>query len=489
VAWSPARWLACLASVGSLAVVASAQAGGVPFLGVYGDDAPGTAEHAVAVAGAQHAAGARVVRLPFIWSKIEPLPGVLDLRQQDTEVAAAARAGIDVLPFIIDAPTFRALPVPAGYVRLPSVPADLGAFAAALVWRYGPGGSFWAVHPELPARPIRAWQVWNEPNLVHNWYPRPDPAAYAQLLRAAAAALHAADPSAEVIAAGMPDSDNGVPFEEYVAGLYAAGAQRSFDAFALHAYAPTAQGTVDLVRYVRGLLDAHGDGARPLDVTEFGWASAGPVKPQTTTEERQAQNISAVVRALGAERTQLGLERLVYFSWRDRALAPGMKDQWPYYTGLLRTDASAKPALAAFRDAALALDAPPISGSGGPVAPGGAGARLHVRRSRIDHHPVVRVLGSKRRSLAAVLRPGWRVRVRCRARCVVRLRLVITGQATASHARIALARAGTRTIRLAVRASLRGRFGKRRTALALEAADVSRTPLRIVARIRLAAVA
>ena len=41
---------------------------------------------------------------------------------------------------------------------------DLGEFAL-LARRYGPGGSFWDRHPRLPRLPVRAWQVWNEPNL------------------------------------------------------------------------------------------------------------------------------------------------------------------------------------------------------------------------------------------------------------------------------------------------------------------------------------
>jgi len=265
-----------------------------------------------------------------------------------------------------------------------------------------------------------------------------------------------------------------VPFEEYVDGLYAAGAQQSFDAFALNAYSPTAQGTIDLVRYVRGLLDAHGD-ARPFDVTEFGWSSSGPDKPQRTTEDGQAQNVGAVIRALGAEREQLRLERLIEFSWRDRALAAGMKDQWPYYTGLLRADAGPKPALQAFSDAAEALDRPASAPASMPAL---TAKRPQLTPRRFDHHPRVRVLRVRRR----LVHPAWRVRVSCHARCVVRLRLVVPGRATAGHARVALNHAGSRTLRIVARTRLRPRF-------VLEVADIARTPLRVVARIRLAAVA
>jgi polysaccharide biosynthesis protein PslG len=485
VARSLARWFAVLVAVATLAPVASASAAGPAFLGVYGEDSPGTPARAAAVAAAQRDAGVTVVRVPFIWSRIEPFPGILDFSQEDIVVGAAAKAGLDVLPFVIDAPAFLSVSMPLGYVRLPANAADLGVFAARVVHRYGPGGSFWAEHPDLPAHPIRAWQVWNEPNLVHNWYPRPDAAAYALLLKAAAAAIHVADPGAQVLAAGMPDSDNGVPFEEYVSGLYAAGAQESFDAFALNANAPTAQGTIDLVRYVRGLLDAHGD-TRPFDVTEFGWSSGGPDKPQRTSEDGQAQNIGAVIRTLGTERDQLRLQRLIEFSWRDREVAAGMKDQWPYYTGLLRADASPKPALEAFHEAADALAHPAAAAA---PAPASAVSSPRAPRRRVDHHPRVRVLGAGQRRAGGLIRPLWRVRVRCNARCMVRLRLVVPGRNTAGHVRVVLPRAGTQTLRVVARTRIRAHLAaRRRPRFVLEVADIARTPLRVVARIRLAAV-
>ena len=48
----------------------------------------------------------------------------------------------------------------------------------------------------------------------------------------------------------------------------------------------------------------------------------------------------------------------MYFSWRNRPVLAGTRDLWPYYTGLLRTDATAKPALAAFTAAACCAGRP-----------------------------------------------------------------------------------------------------------------------------------
>jgi hypothetical protein len=199
------------------AMVAAPAAADAPagFIGVYSEDL--AAADAGATAATQHEAGVRTIRLPFMWSAIEVAPGVYDFSHYDAVVRAAAAVGMTVLPTLLDAPSFRSAR-PPGTTRIfpPTVPADLGVFGAVLVHRYGEGGTFWQQHPELAPAPIRAWQVWNEPNLPFFWPDGPDPAGYAALLKAAAAGIRAADPGAEIVAAGLPDSDVGMPFEEYM---------------------------------------------------------------------------------------------------------------------------------------------------------------------------------------------------------------------------------------------------------------------------------
>ena len=112
--------------------------------------------------------------------------------------------------------------------------------------RYGPTGSFWPAHPGVPKLPIRSWQVSNEPNLRQYWFPRPKPAAYVKLLKAAYKKIKGVDPHAEVLTAGLPDSQQSAAmrFTRFVGGMYRAGGKKSFDTLAPNAYAPTARGVI-----------------------------------------------------------------------------------------------------------------------------------------------------------------------------------------------------------------------------------------------------
>ena len=112
-------------------------------------------------------------------------------------------ATIDVLGLVVRTPGWAATdarqPVlgAAGPGRLRRVPADADRAAT------GPRGTFWAANPVAPRRPVRNWQIWNEPNIAINWDVQPWQRGYARLLRAAYPAVKGADPGATVVMAGL----------------------------------------------------------------------------------------------------------------------------------------------------------------------------------------------------------------------------------------------------------------------------------------------
>ena len=89
---------------------------------------------------------------------------------------------------------------PAGQRRR-AAPAGSPSSTAAVA-RYGPNGSFWAENPGVPKRPIRNWQIWNEPNFKY-FVAKPNPAEYGKLVKLSSTALKAADPGAQVILGGL----------------------------------------------------------------------------------------------------------------------------------------------------------------------------------------------------------------------------------------------------------------------------------------------
>lgn len=320
------------------------------FFGIVTEDVlAGDAAYRQRMLARQRAVGVGLIRQTFHWDRIERAPGRYDFTEYDDYVAAVARAGLDLLPILFTPPRFRTAPRTARGTYPPNRPDDMGAFAERLVRRYGPGGEFWRINPAVPKHPIRAWQIWNEPNLPVYWPQGPDPAAYARLLEVVARAVKAADPDATVVSAGLGESRQGIPFREFVTGMFEAGAGESLDAFGLHAFARDAPGSVAAAESVRALLDELGSSAS-IWITEIGWASGGPPSPFTVGPRGQAARIRESLSALFRLREELRLDGVVYFNWRDAPVYEGGQDFFGLHTGLLDSQGNPKPALKTYQD-------------------------------------------------------------------------------------------------------------------------------------------
>ena len=306
------------------------------------------------------AAGAAVVRQTFDWARIESAPGRYDLKFYDGYVGELAKRHLRLLPILFDPPPFRssAPANPRHGTYPPRRPADMGDFAAVLVRRYGPGGSFWREHPALPRLPVRSWQVWNEPNLRVYWPSGPDARQYVALLRATARAIRRVDPGAEIVTAGLPDSSLGVPLRDYVAAMYAAGGADAFDVLAVNLFGRDARGVIQGIRTVRRVA-ATNDDDPSVWVTELGWATGGPPSDFLVSEARQAQLLEQTLLALARRREELRIRGVVYFNWRDSMPYAGGKDFFGLHTGLLRLDGQAKPALSSYKKVAKILGSLP----------------------------------------------------------------------------------------------------------------------------------
>lgn len=78
---------------------------------------------------------------------------------------------------------------------------------------------------------VRYWEIWNEPNYESFWKPKPDPAAYVQLVQQGAKAIKAVQPDAVIIGGSMARLD-----EPYAKDLFALGIAEYIDVLTYHPY-------------------------------------------------------------------------------------------------------------------------------------------------------------------------------------------------------------------------------------------------------------
>lgn len=306
--------------------------------------------------------GARWMRIDFSWSRVERTRGRYDWTDLDRVTAAVDAAGMDVLALPAYTPDWARVPDCEGNKCAPADPDDFARFVTAAVERYG---------PDL----VSAWELWNEPNIPSFWKPAPDVEAYAELLKASAAAVKAVRPDATVLSAGLsPARTDGTSIApvEFVERLYELGVMSQVDAVAVHPYSGTAlpltPGTEEWntflqMEQVHAVMAAHGDGGKGVWGTEFGVATGNDRR--ATSEQQQAAVIAEGLERL-RDRTWPWLEVLLVYSLRDTADDP---DDWQSGFGLLRHDRMPKPAFAVFSEAMTRpleplpeADAPPNGG-------------------------------------------------------------------------------------------------------------------------------
>jgi polysaccharide biosynthesis protein PslG len=299
--------------------------------------------------------GAESVRAAFYWRDIQPNgPADADFSRTDPVVLAAAQRGLSVLPVLQGTPEWAAQHG-GDDASPPRDPADFARLLTALVTRYGPQGSLWGEHPELPRRPITDWQIWNEPNLTRYWNIAPWAPSYVSLLKAANAALKAADPTSRTILAGLPN-ESWLALRE----IYKQGGRGAFDVVALHPYTGRPANVVKLVRFARKEMRPHGDSRLPVWVTELSWPAAlGRTKTTAgfeTNERGQATRLAAGLALLARERRALNIGRVYWYTWLS---AEGSSSSSFDYSGLRRLRGGrivTAPSLAVFKRVARRLE-------------------------------------------------------------------------------------------------------------------------------------
>ena len=302
-------------------------------------------------------------RFALSWRNIEPSPGRFRWRVVDQLVGGLAAMRIRPVPWVWGSPAW----VAENPARAPlDTAADRKAwrtFLAKAVNRYGPGGTYWSqvyqkqFGQDAKPKPIRAWQIWNEPNLAKFQVQRPPARPYARLLRISHNAIVRQDRKARILLGGLVGLTQPSAWN-FLARLYRVhGIKRKFDAVALHPYAYDLKQLRVEIRAVRAVMRHHGERRTPLWLTELGWGSEPPSCRHCANWlnrglKGQKRMLSGAFRTVLKHRSWR-VKRLFWFRWRDpKPGSPGCG--FCSSAGLLRYDGSPKPAYRKFRRLARA---------------------------------------------------------------------------------------------------------------------------------------
>ncbi len=262
------------------------------------------------IANANRSMGFNWVKFEVPWKDLEGSKGSYGWGGMDTIVNNLAGAGQNILASIVKAPDWsRPANTDRGVDGPPANPQDYADFVGAYAARY--------------KGKVKTIEIWNGQNLWYEWGHEPlDVGRYVTLLCKAYQAIKAADPGMVVVtgamvSTGVNDGSTAIDDVVYLQLMYAAGAEKCFDAIGAHpagcnnppdakyGYSNPAEPSFknhpsfffrDTMERYRQVMVANSDAGKRIWPTEFGWASTSSPLPgyeyaRDVTPEEQAQYI------------------------------------------------------------------------------------------------------------------------------------------------------------------------------------------------------
>lgn len=262
------------------------------------------------------------VRAVISWGQMEAVKGTWDHSLNDRMMDRAKQDGVDVLAILCGSPLWANGGKKSTIGPYP--PTDIEGwcnYIQKVVDRY----------PE-----IQYYEIWNEQNIGF-WLPKPSPAEYLVLLKAACALLHFLGKT--VVLGGL--SGPGWP---YLQNLMNLGGGDYFDILNYHPYSqitPMSVWTGDPQENIaQQILDTNKALCpKPVWITEIGWTTCGWwYFPKGTKPPQQAEYITRVLDFYDGR-----ADALFYYDLWDMSTAPFPS----YHYGVLNNDFTEKPGLMA----------------------------------------------------------------------------------------------------------------------------------------------
>jgi polysaccharide biosynthesis protein PslG len=270
-------------------------------------------------------AGFRFARIDMLWERIER-GGAYRFQAYDALISALESRGMGAL-LILD---YGHPDHGGGVPRITEDIAAFGRFAEATAARF-------------KGRDVR-YEIWNEPDIVQFWRPKPDAREYAALLREALSAIHRADPAAKVVSGGVSRLD--LKFlRKAIDPAVAAG----LTAIGVHPYPKAGPETIgpELEKLRQWARHSFGERLEVWD-TEWGYSSTNAAERALgngRSEEARLRQARLAMREILTVWTA-GFPLAVWYDLQDDGTDAGNPEQ---NYGLLDANGAPKPAMQAMR--------------------------------------------------------------------------------------------------------------------------------------------
>lgn len=229
--------------------------------------------------------GVSWLRWDFDWGTIQSKDqNLFDWSATDRLSDTAAKYGIKTLGLITYTPKWAQTAVCQGtFACAPADPEAFGIFAGQVAARYAPKG-------------LHYWEIWNEPNYHLFWKPAPNINLYSAILKSAYMHIKQVDEQAVVLSGGLApagNEDGDIAPNTFIRSLYELNTTQNFDGIAVHPYtypfSPLYQYSWNSWQEmidIRRLMVEHGDGNKPIWITEIGAPTGGQGDAHDTTKTK-----------------------------------------------------------------------------------------------------------------------------------------------------------------------------------------------------------